>query len=30
MDVASVDSVDKVYRVLTKHMNVKVRILSCC
>jgi hypothetical protein len=24
MDVASVDSVDKVYRVLTKHMNVKV------
>jgi hypothetical protein len=25
MDIANVDSVDKVYRVLTKHMNVKVR-----
>ena len=24
MDIANVDSVDKVYRVLTKHMNVKV------
>jgi hypothetical protein len=24
MDIANVDSVDKVYRVLTRHMNVKV------
>ena len=28
MDIANVDSVDKVYRVLTKHMNVKVRTTS--
>ena len=29
-DVSNVDSVDKVYRVLTKHMNVKVHVTSHC
>jgi hypothetical protein len=28
LDVSNVDSVDKVYRILTKHLGVKVRIMT--